>query len=65
MKRLAIIKEKVKNNTKFNEVLKEFNISFEDIRIHDITMGQVLQIAKSDIQINYFNDKKIHIITPL
>jgi len=46
-------------------VLKEFNISFEDIRIHDITMGQVLQIAKSDIQINYFNDKKIHIITPL
>ena len=65
MKRLELIKEKVKNNTKFNEVLKEFNISFEDIRIHDITMGQVLQIAKSDIQINYFNDKKIHIITPL
>ena len=65
MKRLELIKEKVKNNKKFNEVLKEFNISFDDIRIHDISTGHLLQIGKSDIQINYFNDKKIHIITPL
>ena len=65
MKRLDLIKEKVKNNKKFNEVLKEFNISFEDIRIHDINTGKLLQVGKSDIQINYFNNHKIHIITPL
>ena len=65
MTRLEIIKEKIKNNKKFKEVMNEFNIAFEDISIYDVSTGELLQVGWNDIQINYFNDKKIHIITPL
>ena len=63
--RLKVIRDKVHSSLTRQEVMKCFDLSFEDIAVFDGKSGEILQAGNSDVWVIYFSNENIQISTPL
>jgi len=63
--RLKVIRDKVHSSLTGQEVMKCFDLSFEDIAVVDGKSGEILQAGNSDVWVIYFSNENIQISTPL